>query len=117
MSSQTYTLRAGITEPIEMQLLEVDPDTNVESAVSLSGVTLVRVAVREKCGGPAQSWDSDGSRVAVSDSANGKIIWSPPADAFNPGAYVGWVRVTDAQGSLVSFPSDGEFSLTVIGTY
>lgn len=114
---EQYAVRQGITEPISIRLSEVD-DANVETPVNLASVLEVRVALRQKCGGPVIEYSSTGPRVRVSDASDGVIDFAPESTTFpEPGEYSGWIRLTDLFGITVSFPSDGDFTVIVVPSY
>lgn len=119
MSAPEYSIRRGVTEPIAIELNEIDPDTGDLVPVSLAGVTLVRVVMRAEEGdNQIIDVNSVGAQVSISDAANGEIIFVPTATQFTEtGPYNGYVRITDSAGAVIDFPSDLTFILNVIAEY
>ena len=114
----SYSVRFGSTQPVIFRLSTIDDEGNAETIVDLSDVATVRVALRPKCGGATVEYDSDGGRVAVSSATGGTVSFAPEATTFaQPGAYEGWIELTDIYGVKSSFPSDGNFILDVVPTF
>lgn len=118
----TFTIREGITDPITFTLKEIDPDTGVASAVDLTGVTKVDLRLRSRDGTDSMNFASTDASPQVAVSAtptDGQVTFTPADGDFNDAyqQYEGYFEVTDASGSLISFPSDENFTLVVIGEF
>jgi hypothetical protein len=115
----SFTIREGITDPIVFTLQSIDPDTEEASAVNLTGVQLVELKLRSRDGTVTKSFDTDGSQLEISDETNGEVTFSPGASDLDDAYewYEGYFLVTDAEGKISSYPSDGEFELVVIEAF
>lgn len=110
-----FVVRAGMTDPIEMQLKSVDPETGVESIVDPTTLTGMEFHLRKTWGGTTVVFTDP--KFKVSDAVNKKVALYPEAaDLTAVGLYEGWVKAT-AGGKLVSFPSDTSLTIEVIEAY
>lgn len=114
--AETFTIREGITDPIVFGLQEIDPDTGEASAVDLTGVTEVELRLQPKAGGSALSFATAGGQISVTDASGGEVTFVPAADDLDDAArgYDGYIKITDAAGTVISFPSGDNFVLKVI---
>ena len=113
-----FETRAGMTDPIVIQCKSQDPVTLVESVVDLTGVGGVELHLRRRGQTAVQTFATSGSQLTINSPAtSGKVTYAPAVGDLVLGLYDGWLKVTDAVGKLVSFPSDSNFELDVIENY
>ncbi len=117
----TWTVRAGSTEPIEFEL------SGDGVAVSLLGVTLVELRLKNGSTGAVTSFLSTAGspKVVVTDAANGKVTFYPAAASgdtqadlvLSAGHYNAFFWVTDAAGKKISFPTAANFVIRMIAAH
>ncbi len=114
-----YTIGEGVTDPISIQLLSIDPDTDEGTPVDLTGVTLVDLQIRSEDRGETFNYTDAGSNLAITDAVNGLVQFSPTGTEFDASEewYNGYFMVTDAAGKNVRFPSDGVFQIVVVDAF
>lgn len=110
-----YTVRAGMTDPIEMQLKSIDPETNVTSIVDPTTLDGMELHLRKTWGGTTVVFTDP--KFKVSDAVNKKVALYPDADDLaTVGLHECWVKATEG-GKQLSFPSDGSMTIEVIEAY
>lgn len=117
MSTTTFTVRAGITEPVVIALKSIDPDTGVESAYNLTGHTPVVMKLRTRAGTVRSYSTADiPAKLAITGAAAGEVTFSPvttdwaAADEID---FIYFLATRTADSKIISFPSDTEAQITV----
>lgn len=118
MANAQYTIGEGVTEPVIIQLLDVEPITDEGTPVDLAGVTLIDMRIRSEDETATFNYDTtnDPARLSINDSATGKIEFTPLGTEFLASEmwYNAFFFVTDAAGSIIRFPSEGNFQIQVV---
>lgn len=113
----THKFRQGSTDPIDMQLLTLDPETEVASAADITGWQSVVCRLRSKDQSQTVTFTTEGGSpdLTVTDAATGKVRLLVEADDFDDAEqwYEGYFRVIDAAGNTVDFPQDGTFEVEI----
>lgn len=110
-----YPIREGVTDPVDIQCLSIDPDTEVATPVDLTGVSLIVLWLESQDKGDKQNYPDSGSKLEITDRTNGIVRFSPDGTELKAveSVYYGYLRATDAASKIVDFPSDGRFEFPI----
>jgi len=114
---ETFKIRAKVTDPIIFQCQQQVGNDAPPVPVDLTGVDAVELHARERTTGAVLTFKSSDvpPLIAVTDEDNGEVTFSPLATTFVAAAqYNGWLRVTDALGKIISYPTGEFFTLVVV---
>jgi len=121
MANEQITIGEGVTEPIPITLLSIDRQTDDGTAVDLTGATLCAMQIRSVDQGTAFDYDTttDPLRLEFTDKVNGIITFTPLGTEFlfSENWYETYFMITDVDGSLIRFPSDGVVPIEVLEAF
>ena len=111
----TWTVRAGTTEPIEFQL------TGDGLAVSLDGVTSVEIRLRRADLLTVLSYlnTTNPTRLAITSVPDGKVTYYPLSTdlLLAAGHYDVFFTVIDAASRPIPFPTGTDFKIRIVPTF
>lgn len=111
MTIPTYSFREGDTDPIVVTLYDGQDPANI------TGYGSVSVYLRS-IDGAVQSEATTGSGVTVTGASTGEISIAPDGLttplAYSRESYYGYFVVVDGSGKRASFPSNGEFIISML---
>lgn len=114
----TIVVRAGMTEPLDFQLLGKDPVTNITAPVNLTGTVALELHTRDELGNIVVYTMASG-KLSITDLVNGKVRFQPLSTDLVAAqrAYECWFQQTDGSNNTISYPSDSNFAMTVIAKF
>jgi len=109
-----FAIHSGISDPLIFICEELTDGASAFAAVNLTGAGSPRVHLKNQTSGCIYQFSGC---VTISDASAGKVTLSQSACDLSAGAYSGFIRVTDAGGYIVDFPSNEFFTLEVRQTF
>ncbi len=109
-----FSIHSGISDPLIFICEELAHGASAFTAVNLTGAASPQVHLKNQTSGCVYQFSGC---VTISDASAGKVTLAQSASDLGAGAYSGFIRVTDAGGYVVDFPSNEFFTLEVRQTF
>ncbi|MBA7515250.1 hypothetical protein ES705_07289 [subsurface metagenome] len=113
-----FYVREGMTDPITVELQDVDKDTRAKTAASLAEAVDVTWNFKPRSGGDLKTFtDGTGGKVSIVEPVtSGLTMLSPAVDdwKFADLGYIMWIVVTDGDGKVIDYPSERNMLVGVL---
>lgn len=104
-----FYVREGTTDPITVELQDIDSDTKERTPASIIDWAEVTWKMKPRDGSTLLTFDTGtGGKVSVVNAVIGQVRLSPDEDdwVMSHKGYTMWIVVTDGTGKLIDYPSE-----------
>jgi hypothetical protein len=115
-------IREGLTEPQSFRLEQIDPDTDIKSAVDITGYGSVSLFLSPEGGrGDNVTLSTTNGKISITsanpaaDDPHGTFTFEVADLKATRQSYVGYFLVVDGGGNRIYFPSDDDLRFVILG--